>query len=711
MISFLPPFLLGFLATSYQILLLREFSAYFYGNELTYGIVLASWLLWGSIGSMAASRMRLQPQRFPRLYLAVAVLLPVSLLGLRFSRFLFRLAPGELSGLTPVFFLSFGVCLLVSFPLGVLFVFNVSRSGGRIERVFILESLGAAVGGIIIHAAVLPFISHWQAVSLIGGLTALLVAVSFGKKQLRAWWILVFAALGAFSLLDLPSQRMHWSPFLLVASRDSLHGKLQMIRNQEQLSLYSNGAHIYSYPDAASAEEAVHFAMLQSPEAQKVLLVGGGAGGSLGEILKYPRAEADYVELDPEIIELSRRYLPAAETEALRRERVRVYSTDGRAYLQKSSGKYDVIILNLPDPSTALVNRFFTREFFSLAESRLSPGGVFSFGVSSAENYIGPELRQFLSSLYFTLADVFPVVKIVPGERNIFLASSRDLTVSPEALVQKIREFGLNNRYVSAAYLFSRLHPLRQNNLADQVLAGPRKINLDLVPVSFFFSSVLWSSQFSGFEKSPLVFISRLRPIWLTGCPLAIFFLASLFFRIKKRRSAYFLAPLVVMGLTTIVVEITVLIWYQARYGYLYGRIALLLSSFMLGLFLGSLTACQRKKHSLARLTSAQFGFVVFLFLLLIIVRSTPPEFLSFVLLFLMGGLSGEVFIVSNTLYLREKINYGLGYGLDLAGSFGGALVTSSILIPLAGLAAVFFFVFLLNTLCLIFLIARPKNL
>jgi spermidine synthase len=696
LINFLPPFLLGFLATSDQILLLREFSAYFYGNELTYGIVLASWLLWGSIGSLMSPRMRLQPQRFPRLYLAVAVLLPISLLSLRFSRFLFGLAPGELSGLMPVFFMSLGVCLLVSFPLGVLFVFNVIRSGGRIEQVFILESLGAAVGGILVQVAVIPLVSHWQAVSLVGGLSTILVAVSFGKKQFRAWWLLIFAALAAFSLLDLPSQRKHWSPFVLAASRDSL-----------QLSLYSNGAHVYSYPDPAAAEEAVHFAMLQRPEAQKILLVGGGAGGSLGEILKYPRAEADYVELDPEIIKLSQRYLPAEETKFMKR--VRVYSTDGRAYLKNFSGKYDVIILNLPEPSTALINRFFTREFFSLARSRLSPGGVFSFGVSSAENYIGPELRQFLSSLYFTSQDVYPLVKIVPGERNIFLASSADLTLSPETLVQRMRQFGLNTRYVSAAYLFSRLHPLRQKNLTDQVLAGPRKINRDLVPVSFFFSSVLWSSQFSGFEKSLLVLISRLSPIWLAACPLAFFSLIILFFRIKKRRTADLLMPLAVMGLTTIVVEITLLVWYQARYGYLYGRIALLLSSFMLGLFLGSLSASRRKEHSPAGLTCVQFGFVLFLFLLLIVVRSTPPEFLSFALLVLMGGLSGELFIISNTLYLKEKLNYGLGYGLDLGGSFCGALITSSILIPLAGLTYVLVIVFLLNLLCLLFLVTRPK--
>ena len=52
----LPPFLLGFLAAAFQIYLLREFSAEFYGNELTFGLFLGSWLLWGGLGSLVRPR-------------------------------------------------------------------------------------------------------------------------------------------------------------------------------------------------------------------------------------------------------------------------------------------------------------------------------------------------------------------------------------------------------------------------------------------------------------------------------------------------------------------------------------------------------------------------------------------------------------------------------------------------------------------------------
>jgi spermidine synthase len=86
------------------------------------------------------------------------------------------------------------------------------------------------------------------------------------------------------------------------------------------------------------------------------------------------------------------------------------------------------------------------------------------------------------------------------------------------------------------------------------------------------------------------------------------------------------------------------------------------------------------------------------------------PEVLAFLILFFLGILGGGLFVVSNRLYLRVRADYGRGYGLDLVGSFIGALVTSSLLIPLAGLSRVIDSVILLNAIGLLFLLTRPKH-
>jgi len=84
----------------------------------------------------------------------------------------------------------------------------------------------------------------------------------------------------------------------------------------------------------------------------------------------------DYVEIDPEIIRLSLQYLPPGEQKVLEDSRVHIYFQDGRAYLNSSSKKYDVIILNLPEPATAQINRFYTQEFFLKVKEKLNKGGL-----------------------------------------------------------------------------------------------------------------------------------------------------------------------------------------------------------------------------------------------------------------------------------------------------------------------------------------------
>ncbi len=701
----LAAFLLGFVATSSQIFLLREFNAHFYGNELTYGLVLASWLFWGGIGSLSASRWKWMEKHLALVYYAVFMIIALSLVGVRLFRLVTGSLPGELTGLSLSLALSALLCFLVSFPLGGLFVLIVSRMQGRVSEVYKLESLGATAAGLAVYFLLLPHLSTWQAASLIGGICSLLVFFFLdGRKN---FFLLsgVLAGLIALTIFDLPSQNFYWKPYRLIASEDSRYGKLQVIQIEEQVSLYNNSSPVYSHPDPATAEESVHFALLQVPEAQRVLLIGGGAGGTLVEILKYPVARLDYVELDPKIIRLSDRFLPAEEKAALRNPRVHLIFQDGRAYLRKTNQIYDCILLSLPEPSTAQLNRFYTKEFFILAKKRLAPGGVFSFIVPSAEDYIQEELKLFLATVYRTLSGVFPAVEVIPGGRNIFLASSRPLHVDPEALSHTAETLGLSTLYFSRPFLMARLHPLRRLQLDTAIRSQDSRVNTDLAPVSFYFQMVLWSAHFRGIEAKALKFLSGVSAFWLLGLPLAAFLVVLAAIGLKKEQKYFPLVPLAVMGFTTIVTEITLLVWFQALYGYLYGAVAILLSVFMFGLFSGSWVSARRIYPSLLHLVYVEAGFLLLIAGFLLAMGTRPPAIFAFFILFFLGFLGGDLFIVSNSLYLQHKTHYGLGYGLDLLGSFGGALITSTLLIPLAGLAWVLKAIFLLNFFCLCFLL------
>lgn len=700
----LPPFLLGFLALSFQILLLREFSVHFYGNEITFGFILASWLLWGGLGSMTASKLRWDAARLPYMYYFVILVFPVCLVILRFSRFFLRTLPGEITGIAPMLIFSLALSFLISFPLGITFVFNALFLKGNVTQVYLMESLGSAVAGLAVYFVLIPVFSNWQATAFIGALVSLAICLSCQSRKQVVLFLVILLFLTGFWIFDGPSQKIHWQPFKMVKSVDTPFGKLQIIQTEELLSLYNNSLMIYSFPNLSSSEESVHFALLQRPQAKHVLLIGGGAGGSLSQVLKYPNTEVDYVELDPEIIRLSQKYLPQYEAKTFEDSRVRIHYQDGRAYLKKTTATYDAVILNLPDPSTAQINRFYTLEFFSLIKKRLSPGGIFSFRVSSAENYISPDLQNYLASLYFTLKSVFPEIDIVPGDSNIFLASSSPLSLDHRELAQKISRFDLKNTYVSPHSLFSRLSPLRLSFLKDKIAQGKKSINLDLVPISYYYNSVLWSSQFQALESSLFRFTARIGRFWLLDVPLIALVCLMILVGLQRKKSPFFLLPLAVMGLTTITVEIIMLITFQTLYGYLYHKVALLFASFMVGLFFGAFRGKIRKKKGYLELLIIQFGFILILFLLVLLLDAHPPEVFFFLYLAFLGYLGGDLFIVSNHLYLKEKKNYGIGYGLDLLGSFFGALAVSSILIPLFGLPLLAKYILLVNSFCFLFL-------
>jgi len=140
LINFIPPFFLGFLSLSFQIFLLREFSVHFYGNEITYGLLLATWLLWGGLGSICSSKFKFNVSVFPRIYYLVIFLFFLSLLGLRFSRFLLGILPGEITGFVSMLAFSLILSFFISFPFGLLFVFNVNFRKGNLTQVYLLES-------------------------------------------------------------------------------------------------------------------------------------------------------------------------------------------------------------------------------------------------------------------------------------------------------------------------------------------------------------------------------------------------------------------------------------------------------------------------------------------------------------------------------------------------------------------------------------------
>ena len=157
-------------------------------------------------------------------------------------------------------------------------------------------------------------------------------------------------------------------------------------------------------------ETLVHPAMLCNPGPKQVFIGGGGEGGTLREVLAHRSVEqATMVDLDPEVVELCRKYLPNHHKGSFDDPRTNLVHEDARGYLQNTSSFYDVIILDLVDPlegGTAAL--LYTQEFYSIAKARLNPGGVLvtQSGPAGLLNY-----TECFTTIFNTLTTLFAHTK------------------------------------------------------------------------------------------------------------------------------------------------------------------------------------------------------------------------------------------------------------------------------------------------------------
>jgi spermidine synthase len=154
------------------------------------------------------------------------------------------------------------------------------------------------------------------------------------------------------------------------------------------------------------------------------LILRSGAGGMIDEILKHPSVRnVTYAEHDPAFLEEIRKF-PTVLTEfELSDPRVRLQYRDGRLLLASSPQTYVISFIGVMEPSNLQSNRFFTREFFSLAQDRFNEGGILVLTVPGSLAFLSDELKNLNSTISRSMDDVFPFIRAIPGEhRNLYLA-------------------------------------------------------------------------------------------------------------------------------------------------------------------------------------------------------------------------------------------------------------------------------------------------
>jgi len=722
--------LTGLSAVAGQIVLLRELIVVFNGNEISLGIMLATWLFWTAVGSGACHALR-RGTRSPRqttatLQCLLAVSLPATILALRAVRSVFESVPGELLGPIPMMLTTL-VCLSLFCTIsGALFVVTAQMfeiECGVSARVaassaYLLEAAGSALGGILASIVLLRFLGSFQIAILISLLNLCMAAVLLLRASRRSAVALACAAaLSAIPLLmfvaprlDRSAQTLLWRGFKLVGSRDTIYGNLAVTETGTIRSIYSNGVILANAPDPSAAEEAVDYALLEHAAPQRILLLGGGVNGAIGEVLKHPSVtQIDYVELDPALIEMAHQYFPAQAAD-FSDARVHVHYADGRRYLKNADGRFDVIIVNVPDPQTAQLNRFYTEEFFRSVREHLAPSGLLALELRSSEETLSPDLKDFLRCIRHTLEAVFPQVVAIPGETIHFFAATESvvLTADPRILVSRLQERQLKSKYVSQYFIPYRMTPDRMQQVDEELRPSPKTpVNRDFAPVAYSFDVVLWSAQFSSAYSDWFRSASHVsfRSVFGAVVVVLLIAVALVVFVSRPNRRARLAAACctAATGFTLMALQIFLLLGFESVYGYVFHQLSILIGLCMGGIALGGWMAMRhisRGHHSSRRLmTAVQFLLAVSGPALLLAisqlstVSGTAATWVSAQLAFptlaaLSGILGGYEFVVAAQGFIPDgggRLALGVLYAMDLVGGCAGALVLSTYLIPVFG--------------------------
>lgn len=166
-------------------------------------------------------------------------------------------------------------------------------------------------------------------------------------------------------------------------------------------------------------ELLVHPALLAHPDPKKVLLIGGGEGATLREILRHPVEKVVMVDIDEEVVEICKKYMKEMHQGSFDDPRAELVIEDGRKFLKEREDIWDVIIVDVTDPIEGGPSKLlYTKEFYEIVHRRLSPEGVFV--TQSSGMYVYPDT---FATIYRTIKEEFKYVRATEAFVPVYMAN------------------------------------------------------------------------------------------------------------------------------------------------------------------------------------------------------------------------------------------------------------------------------------------------
>ncbi len=727
-----------------QITLMKEFLISFLGNELTLGVILANWMVLEAIGAFVIGKSAEKAEKRLEIYITLQLIFslafPVAIYITRTFKNFLLITPGEGLGFTPVFYASFLILLPVAVSHGALFPYGsklysqyLKEEVPSIGRVYVLETLGSIIGGLSITFLLIRLLSSFQIAFLIGLLNAVISLClllerenpPFGPRKIIGYLSVLLSLIFIYMILGPYAVRIHWfsirsqwKEIEVIHYENSVYGNVTVTKRGEQFTFFTDGVPSITtpVPDTSFIETFVHFPMLIHQNPNYILILGGGAGGMIQEILKYPEVRVDYVELDPLLLQLAKKYsTPLTESE-LSDKRVTIHYADARFFINQTSNRYDIIFIGLSSPQDLRMNRLFSTEFFYLSKKKLMPNGIIVLALPGSLTYISPELKNLNGCILDTLKVNFQYVKIIPGETNLYLASDSGnvKNTTPMELFKRLEKRQIKTNLFTKTYIEHRLHERWLKWFGQSMEPRATHINSDFRPLGVFFSLSHWNALFSPYLAGVFKWFSGLN----IGTGTLVIGIVTIFFItlfLKWPYSSRLSPPYSILttGFSAMIFDLAIIFTFQTIYGYLYHQIGLLVAMFMVGVALSSYRMnrhIERIKEKSKIFLLLEAGIILFS-ILIPFVFSVPYLHIEkkivyfllygvfFIISFLAGASIGLQFPLAVRIYRGPLAKPSLAkaagvlYSADLLGGFLGGLFGGVVLLPIMGLKGTCFMI------------------
>ncbi len=722
----------GLFTIAAQTLLFREFVSTFEGNDIAVGIFFGSWFLWVGLGAFAVYRSKALAKRLGgHIELLLTAYIPAFILQwilILHARQLvgiqsYQLFPTVLMVLTSA---------LVNAPLSCItgMLFPVASKWLQpdhvlpVSRAYVLEAAGSFVGGLgvtILLTFGMNLATIFFIISLIVSLAALTARLT-RKRRLMAvplgvifLGILYCLAAGADGKVMHSVRLVKWGKLLPMtafsgsfqtAQAEYLYGNYQ-----GQWLTIRQGSVTEAMPDAESAGRIAAICLCQNPKAKNILVIGSGLG-LCRRLLQLEQIErVTWAHSDTEYANKVEEFVPPRFK--ITDERFHRLTTDIRDLSVQKQQPYDLVIINLPDATSSVLNRYYTLEFYRQIAESMTPDAVLAVRISGGENIMGTELASLGASTMLTLEKVFSQFVITPGDQTWFLASdSQSLTADPGTLMDRFAAIKGAADIFPPQGLLSVYLPDRAAKALDAYdsVQLPRRllVNRDAKPLASLYSLLLSAKQ-SGAPATKLIKYLAVAGIWPFIIPLMVFAALRAVYVLKSPRHdapSGFDGTFLVFsaGCVGIGVVIVLMYLYQTRFGSLYLHVGLISSIFMMGLALGGGLTRHLLVSRKIRATTLLPTLIIAHALVLAAAAGWPLQDwtrLTFALIFVLSGLcTGAYFPLAAARLADCGVETISAAGrLEMAdhiGAAAGAFLTGLAIVPVVGTRATLFVFILL---------------